>query len=165
MPSLASITTFRDFRALDGRLGYIVGAQAVTFIKDDIGMDGIRKLLSAVGIGHFWDDAYREVSGKTWNSFVTAFPARVRALASRYPGVAFAADSPEGAGVSYVLYGYDAGSAVRVTIENARFGGSSTKSASASGCLFGFLAANWPAGSYTFTASGGAGLVTSTVRK
>jgi hypothetical protein len=165
MPSLASITSFRDFQALDGRLGYIVGAQAVTFIKDDIGMDGIRKMLSAVGIGHFWDDAYREVSGKTWASFVASFPERVRALAPRYPGVAFAADSPDGPGASYVLYGYDPGGAVRVTIENTRFGGSSTKNADPSGCLFGFLAGNWPSGSYTFTASGRAGLVTSTLRK
>src|SRR4029079_3572254 len=99
-----------------GRLGYIVGAQAVSFIRDEIGMDGIRKMLSAVGIGHHWDDAYRDVSGKTWESFGTSVPARVRALAARYSEFTFAAESPDGPGVSYVLYGYDAGSAVRVTI-------------------------------------------------
>ena len=165
MPSLASITALRDFQALDGRLGYIVGAQAVTFLKDDIGMAGIRKMLSAVGVGHYWDDAYREVSGKTWESFTVSFPERVRALAPRYPGVAFAADTAAGPGASYVLYGYDPGSSVRVTIDSARFGGSETKSASAQGCLYGFLGASWPSGSYSFTASGRAGSVSSTLRK
>ena len=165
MPSLASITALRDFRALNGRLGYIVGAQAVTFLMDEIGMDGIRKMLSAVGVGRYWDDAYREVSGKTWESFTASFPARVRALAPRYPGVALAADTAAGPGVSYVAYGYDPFSLVRVTIENARFAGSSTKAANAHGCLYGFLGSSWPSGSYRLTASGSAGSVSSTLTK
>lgn len=165
MPSLASITALRDFQALDGRLGYIVGAQAVTFLKDEIGMAGIRKMLSIVGVGRYWDDAYREVSGKTWESFTTTFPERVRALAPRYPGVAFAPDTAVGPGASYIAYGYDPGGTVRVTIENSRFGGSSTRSADPSGCLYGFLGSNWPSGSYSFLASGRAGVVSSTLRK
>ena len=165
MPSLASITALSDFQALDGRLGYQVGAQAVSFMKTDIGLEGLRKMLSSVGIGHHWDDAYREASGKSWESFTTAFSDRVLALAPRYPGVAYAADTIAGAGVSYVVYGYDPGSSVRVNIENSRFGGVQTKIANGSGCLNGFVGASWPSGTYSLTASGHAGVVSSTLRK
>ena len=165
MPSLASMTQLRDFQALDGRLGYVIGAQAVSFMKADIGMEGIRKMLSSVGIGHHWDDAYREASGKSWESFTTSFADRVLALAPRYPGVAYATNTIAGPGVSYLVYGYGPGTAVRVSIENSRFGGTETRTTNASGCSYGFLGASWPSGTYSFTASGRGGVVSSTLRK
>ena len=165
MPSLASMTQLSDFQALDGRLGYVVGAQAVTFMKADIGMEGIRKMLSSVGIGHHWDDAYREASGKSWESFTASFADRVFALAPRYPGVAYAADTAVGAGVTYVVYGYPPGTSVRVNIDSARFGGGQTRTTSTAGCMQGYLGSSWPSGTYSFTASGRGGVVNSTLRK
>ena len=165
MPALASMTANRDFQSLGSRIGYIVGAQAVRFMRDDIGMDAIRKILSSVAIGHHWDDAYREASGKSWDEFVVAFPDRVRALAPRYPGVAFATDTPEGPGVSYVLFGYTPGTNVRVRVENSRFTGGGTHPVDETGCYLGWLGSSWPAGSYSFSASGSNGSVTATVRK
>jgi len=165
MPTLASITANRDFQSLGSRIGYIVGAQAVRFMRDDIGMDAIRKMLSSVAIGHHWDDAYREASGRSWDEFVAAFPDRVRALAPRYPGVAFATDTPDGPGVSYVIFGYTPETNVRVRVENARFTGGGTHPVDETGCYLGWLGSNWPSGTYSFTASGKDGSVTATLRK
>ncbi len=165
MPSLASMTANRDFQALQGRLGYFVGAQAVQFMKDDIGIDGLRKILTDLALGHFWDAAYLSASGKTWESFREDFARRVRDLAPRYPGVAFAPDTPGGPGVAYVVYGYAAGSNVRVNITGGNFLGNSTHATDAAGCYYGYLGSTWPPGTYSLTATGGAGSVQATLRK
>jgi hypothetical protein len=165
MPSLASMTANRDFQALNGRIGYFVGAQAVQFMKDDVGIDGLRKMLTDLAVGHYWDAAYLSASGKTWESFRDDFARRVKDLAPRYPGVAFASDTPGGPGVAYVVYGYAAGSSVRVNIQSGNFFGNSTHATDAAGCYYGYLGSTWPSGTYGFTATGGAGTVQSTLRK
>ena len=164
-PSLSAMSANRDFQSLGSRIGYIVGAQAVQFMRDDIGMDAIRKILSSVAIGHHWDDAYREASGKSWDDFVAAFPDRMRTLAAKYPGVTFATDTPDGPGVSFILYGYPPESTVRVRIENSRFTGGGSHAMDENGCYLGWLGGNWPSGSYSFTATGPGGSLSATLRK
>ena len=165
MPSLTNLESLKFFQSLDDRIGYAVGAQAVQFLRDDIGWAGLQKMVTLLATGYNWHTAYTSVTGKSWDEWSALFPNRLRALAPRYPGVAFATDTPAGAGESFVLYGYAANSTVRVNIENARFAGGGTHTMSGGGCYFGYLGSNWPAGTYSFTATGGAGTVSTTVRK
>jgi hypothetical protein len=135
---------------------YYEGQQAAQFLRDDIGLPGVIAVLTRMSQGQTYDQAYLAVSGMSSQTFATAFPARLAALASS-PGITLTADSPSGTGLNgpgYVLYGYVPNSTVTLNITGAATGVTNTnktKQVDQYGVYVSSLGSEWPADTYTFT--------------
>src|SRR2546429_8747186 len=87
------------------------------------GAGGQTNLLDKMAGGLPVESAYEAASGRSFTSFVADLPARARALADRYPGVAVTRRLFDGA-VVYVAYGQPGDSRVTIDIRNSGdFGG------------------------------------------
>jgi hypothetical protein len=133
---------------------YIAAYEAVQLLREDLTPAGVVKLFDMIGLGWTFEQAYHEVSGGDFSVFDQRFPERVRAVAPSYPGVATANDTPRGAGLSFVLYGFRPGATVRISISGNGYTAAQTVTMDAFGVYFSWLGASWPAGTYTITTAG-----------
>jgi hypothetical protein len=155
LPSLADmqdLTTWNGRSGLDASYQYLVAAQAVRFLRADLGPLKLSALLESIRTGTGLPAGYTALTGRSFDEFVASFPARARAAAEPLPGLAVAPDSPEGPGISLIAYGFAPGSSLTVQVSGAATGRSS-KGVDKFGNELIVLGGDFPAGRYTATAT------------
>ena len=159
LADLTSPFTWSQRTASEAEYQYAVAAQAVQFLRADVGMSGELLLFDLMSQGRTFNEAYRIVAGRSVAEFDAGFAARVRALSPTYPGVATAADSPTGPGLTFIAYGLPANTVVTYAISGTSSSRQTTRTTDAYGFFYTFLDNAWPAGSYTMTVNWSAGSV------
>ena len=150
---------------LGGQYEYYAAAQAVRQLRDRVGMTGVLRILEVMSAGASLPEAYAFVAGEPFDAFAAAYPARTRAVAPSYPGIATATDTVAGPGLSIIFYGFLPGATVSYSITGGGSAGYNTVRASDYGTYSSFLGSDWPAGTYTISASWSGGVVTTTATK
>ncbi len=169
--TLFAIDDLSDLATWDRRTGlaadyqYHAASAAATFLRDDVGQDGLVRILVALGEGRSFNAAYAAVALRPFSEFATAYANRVRGLASAYPGLGTATDTPRGPGLMLILYGFAPSTEVTVTLSAGRETGRSTTMASPYGAGAIVVGSDFPPGTYTISAAGANGRVTVTARK
>ena len=165
--SLADLRSQAAWNARDGLAGqfqYHAASQAVRQLRDRIGMTGTLRILGAMGAGMSFEEAYAFVAGEAFDAFAASYVARTLALATTYPGIATAPDTVVGPGLSIMFYGFRPGSLISYSVSGAGSSSSSTF-ATQYGTYVSFLGSDWPAGTYTITATWSGGVVTTVATK
>jgi hypothetical protein len=154
--------SFTNVKDLSRDLAYVQSAQMVSFLREDLGRDGLGRIFSLVEQGAGFEAAYQQVAGKGIGEFAAALPDRMLALAPAYPGTALAPDAPIGRGPSLLVYGLKPRTPVSIELlaPGARLLSSGTTD---DGGLYFVLLSNVAAGTYTASVSGSA-TATATVR-
>jgi hypothetical protein len=148
-----------------GTYQYYEASQAVQLLRTDIGTAGVIRILEALGRGQTFDAAYATVSGQPLSTFYATVSQRIRAISPTYPGITTATDTPEGAGMAIMLYGFPANAQVTLTVGGAASSVPRSVTVSAIGTYVTYLNAGWPAGSYTITATWSGGTVSASSSK
>jgi hypothetical protein len=148
-----------------GSFQYFEASQAAQLLRTDVGTAGVIRILEAMGRGQTFDAAYATVAGQPLSTFYATASMRIRAIAPTYPGIATAADTPEGAGMAFMFYGLPPNAPITVTIGGAASSVPQSATASSIGTYSSYLNAGWPAGTYTFTATWNGGSVSSSGTK
>jgi hypothetical protein len=159
LADLTSPLTWSERLEPGARYQYAVAAQAVQFLRADVGMGGELLIFNLMAQGHTFNEAYGIVAGRSVAQFDSGFAARVGALAPKYPGVSTAPDSLTGPGLTFFMYGLPANAAVAYSISGTSSSNQVTRTTDAYGFLSTFLDNAWPAGSYTMTVNWSAGSV------
>ena len=137
--------------AADGQVWQAV--ETVRLLRADIGAAGLNRLLDLLKQGKTFADAYFGASGKKFDDFAAGVPARLKALASSYPGIAYAQDQPDGVpGLFVIAYGLAPNSTVALSLvhQNGQTY-ASQGAASSHGTFGGYLPLTAPAGQYFVT--------------
>lgn len=169
--TLADLTSRYTWAARSDTLAtyeYAVAGQAIGLLRSDIGMPGELAMFSALAGGASFETAYSVAAGRPFSDFANAYAARIKALAPAYPALATAQDAPTGAGITFVVYGLPASSPFTLAITGSNgyhLLGSGARTADAYGVYYSYLAAGWPAGSYTISATWSGGVVSTAVVK
>ena len=168
---LTSQGTWNARQGLVSTYQYAEASQIVQLLRNDIALAGQLQILSLLGAGRSFEEAYGAVTGRSWADFAASVPSRLRAIATS-PGIAFASDSFAGAGANgptFVIYGYQPNSVVTLSIRGIATGFASSgrfQSVDAFGVYWSRLGTAWPADTYEFTVtSGSAATVTGTFTK
>jgi hypothetical protein len=148
-----------------GSYQYYEASQAVQLIRGDVGAAGIIRILDLMGQGQTFDAAYTTTTGQPFATYLSTYAARIRAIAPFYPGIQTAGDSIAGPGLSFMLYGFTANAQVTVNISGAASATPQTVTTSSIGTYMNYLDDQWPAGSYTFSATWSGGTVSTTAVK
>ncbi len=159
LDELTSQVAWSRRSSLDATYQYAVSAQAVLLLRSDIGLPAEQLLFTLMRQGQTFDAAYQLVAGRPLAAFADAFPARVLALAPRYPGVATAPDSPGGPGLTFVVYGLPPGAVFVYEISGPSSSLGRLAATDGEGVFYTYLDERWPAGSYTLTATWSGGVV------
>ena len=163
--SLADMTDVNTWNARPGLGGiyqYYAASQAVRFLRSDLGMAGVIRILDLASQGVAFADAYTIVSGQPFAAFAGAYPLRVRLLAPAYPGIVTSTDTARGPGMTVELYGFTPGSQVTLAISGPANSVPSTRTIDQYGTSTTFLDSQWPTGTYTLTVTWSGGTVTAT---
>ncbi|HEY6203125.1 MAG TPA: hypothetical protein VI056_08775 [Candidatus Limnocylindria bacterium] len=172
--STAELTSQGSWNSREGALStyqYAEASQIVGLLRSDIGLPGQMQILTLLGAGRTFEEAYGAVTGRSWAEFAASVPARLRAIATS-PGIAFAPDSTAGTGANgatFVIFGYQPSSVVTVSIRGVATGssnGGQFRIVDEMGVYWSWLGTSWPADTYRFTVtSGNAPTVTGTFIK
>ena len=161
--SPAELTEQGTWNSRQGQLSryqYAEASQIVHLLRSEIGIGGQMQILSLLGAGRTFEEAYGAVTGRSWAEFAASVPSRLRALAPA-PGIAFAPDSIAGAGAqgpTFVVYGYQPNSQVTLSIRGLSTGLTSSgrfQSVDEFGVYWNRLGTAWPADTYEFTVTSG----------
>jgi len=164
--SLADMTSQTAWNARPGQAGtyqYYEAAELVRLIRDRVSAAGVIRILELMGAGEAFEAAYADVAAESFATFAASYPARLRAVAPSYPGITTAPDTVAGPGLSIVFYGFAPGSQMTYTVTGP--GASSaprTVAVSAYGTASTYLDQQWPAGTYSVTATYAGGSVSAT---
>jgi hypothetical protein len=141
---------------------YVQSAQMVSFLRDDVGRDGLVRIFALVEEGAGFEAAYQQVAGKGIGEFAAALPDRMLALAPAFPGIVVAGDAPTGPGPSLLVYGLRPRTPVSIEL---RAGGARATSSGTTddGGLYFVLLDTVSTGTYTATVTGSA-TTTATIR-
>lgn len=115
--SFADITDQNQWNSRAGLLKtyqYYEAAEAVQFLRDDLSAASVLRIFDTIARGAIFPTAYSTVAGKPFDTFSAAFPARVRALAPSYPGVAAGFDP---AALIVFPYGFAPSSSITITVD------------------------------------------------
>ena len=151
---LAALETQESWNAVVGWAGYYKYQQAARvteLLRADVGGSApIARLYERIRGGQSVAAAYAAMTGRSFAAFVDELPRRLGDAAA--PGIATTRGTPQGPGLSYVLYGFEPASEITVAIEGP---GASTREAvrvSPQGAAFAWLDDTWPSGRYALTA-------------
>ena len=164
---LTALVTQQGWNAItswEGYYKYQEAARAVQLLRDDVGEAAIPRLYARIRAGDDVARAYAALAGRSFGAFVDDLAARMLDGADA-PGIATASGTPEGAGTSYVLYGFAPDSDIDISIAGRYVFASQTVRASPQGSWFGWLDDSLPAGPYRITAASTATCVTITAAK
>jgi hypothetical protein len=164
LTSLVRQESWNAITGWDGYYKYQEAARVMELLRADVGASPIERLYERIRQGEDVASAYASLSGNTFASFVATLPDRLLADAQA-PGIATARGTPDGAGVSYVLYGFDPGSELALTIASAHSASTQRVQVSPRGTTFAWLGDDLPRGTYTLTAASAAICVSVTVAK
>jgi hypothetical protein len=145
---------------------YYEASEAARFVRQDVGIPGTVAILESMRAGESFDAAFQRVTGRSTADFALAFPSRLKATVTPYPGVALAGDTSAGPGLTLVAYGFAPSTTVHIDISAAGYVPSDTTQVTdAYGAVrsYAAVANGWPAtGTYTITVSDGSRTVTAT---
>ena len=100
-----------------GYYKYQEAARATELLRADIGGETpIARLYDRLRRGENVAQAYSALTSRSFDDFVAGLGARMREGLPRGPAIVTVATAPEGAGASYLLYGFAPSSTVSVTI-------------------------------------------------
>ena len=130
-------------------------------------MAGELAMFQRMAQGASFEDAYAGVAGRPFADFAASFSQRIRALAV-YPGIATSPTTPVGPGLDFALYGLPSNAVFSLSIvgnNGYSLAGSSLRLADAYGFFASYIAAGWPPGTYTISATwAGGGVSTAAVK-
>ena len=156
--------SFNSFVSWAGYYKYQQSARVTELLREDIGGETpIAVVYERLRRGQNIAQAYAGLTGRTWDAFTAALPVRMRALGEG-PGIVALPVAPDGAGASYLVYGFPSEAPLTVTavgpvIENWAL------NASPFGAVFDTLLPPLPRGTYALTVSDGTTTVKATVKK
>jgi hypothetical protein len=162
--SLADMTDQTQWNLRPNPLGaqqYYEAQQAVQLLRDDVKLSGEIQILTLMGQGQTFENAYAAVAGRTFDTFASSFTARMAAVAPP-TGIVTVPDSiAGGAGnvPTFIAYGFAPGSTINLAIRGQSFGfinTTPTKTVNSGGVYSSYLGTDWPADNYTFTVTQGA---------
>jgi hypothetical protein len=139
---------------------YTVSAEAVRVLRADIGMAGITRLLTLMRSGQSFASAFQSVRGMSYASFDALLPSRITAGLA-YPGLATAANTPEGSGLYVVAYGLTPYERVSYTVTGPGGQSQNSRSATKDGVVRWYYATLTP-GTYQISLTTSSGRVIST---
>ena len=142
---------------------YYQAAQLTLMLRADVGQTGIVQILSSVGRGGSFADAYATVAGKPFGDFDAHFSERAKALATTYPGIAAVTDSIVGPGLTFIVYGLKPYTSTTLEVRMGDQASIRTTTPNTYGVLWYYLAGNWTSGSYKITALQGSTSVSVTI--
>jgi hypothetical protein len=149
--ALDTIATLADWHRSYARLGialYAVSAEAVTAMETRLGRPAMLALLTEVGAGARFEDAYRAHAGETLEAFMSRFTGEGTFAATVAVGTA-----PDGGGnIRWTLGGFSPNSDVRITISGKSYDLAFTVRTDGIGMYRGTFGSTSAAGSYTLTA-------------
>jgi hypothetical protein len=157
---LISRTTWSARSAVDASYAYALSAQAVLFLRADIGMAGEILMFDLMRQGKSFYDAYDIAAGRSYLDFESDFTTRIATLAPLAPGIATAPDSQEGAGITFIVYGLPPNTSFTLSISGTAESIPVTRTADAYGFYSSYLDESWRPGPYTFSATWSGGTVT-----
>jgi hypothetical protein len=154
LPSLAMLSdlgAWNDRTGLDHLYQYYAAAQAAQFLVDDLTIPGLLRVLNMVGTGTSFAKALAQaVPDFDYNAFASRLSDRVTALVPTYPGIAVAAGSPDGTGITVIAYGLTPNApatiATKGPLERLAAG-----RVDPYGIYVKYLGAEWPVGEYRVT--------------
>jgi hypothetical protein len=147
-----------------GYYKYQQAARTTELLRQDVGGDTpIARVYARISRGETIGQAYANLTGKSWDSFVFALPERIRTTAPG-PGIVALPRSPEGAGASYLVYGFLPEALLTVTATGPVIETWSLK-ASPFGAVFDALLPPLPRGTYALSVSDGTTAVKAVVTK
>ena len=154
LPGLAGsiFQTYRD--PVEIAAAYAEAAQATRYLRDEIGQDGIVRMLELIGEGASFRVAYLRVTGKLTGNFEDDFPPRAAQIAPG-AGIAITASAPTGIGPFALAYGFPPKTTLNLVASNAAGRSTATGTTSPYGTAA-VLLDPLPAGSYTVVATAGA---------
>ena len=149
--TLETVTTLAEWHRAYAQIGpalYAVSAETVRAMETTIGRDGMFALLSAVGRGASFEDAYRARSGESLDEFVARFTA---ALALR-ANVTFGTVADSSGNFMWTLSAFAPNTDVAVRITGTSYDLTYTVRTDAIGMYRGTFGSTAALGTYTLTA-------------
>ena len=168
MDALGSLFTLADLTSgfawsqrseAEAKYQYAVAAIAVQFLRADVGMAGERLIFDLMAQGRTFDEAYRNVAGRSVAEFSAGFAARVRRLTFRWPGLVAVPGSQSGSGLTFIAWGLPANAVIRYAIGGTSSSRQLTETTEAYGSFWTYIDNSWPAGLYTITVSWSGGSI------
>jgi hypothetical protein len=178
--TVQELTSQRVWNTREGLVAsyqYSEAQQIVQLLRDDVTMFGVLEILTALGSGKTFEEAYGAIPGRR-TDFAASVAERIRAQGTtrfplvipypRPPGIDFAPDSVAGPGAegpTFVLWGFAPNSSVTLFIRGAATGftnGSRSVVVDQYGVYWNRLGTSWPADTYEFTVTNNNGV---TIRK
>jgi hypothetical protein len=161
--TLADMTDISVWNARPGLAGiaqYYAASQAVQFLRQDLGLAGVVRMLDLMAQGMAFAAAYQTVSSLPYTAFESSYAQRVRLLSPSYPAIVTSPDTSRGPGMTILMYGFAPGSQITLAISGAASNIPSGRTVDAYGTSSTFLDSTWPAGSYTISVTYNGGTVT-----
>lgn len=149
VPSLAELArheTWSGRGAEEVEARYVISAAVVELIERELAREGVLRLLSLVGAGRPFDEAYAEVSGRSIVALAESLPSSLAGLGP-FPAIAVA--ESEDPYVRWMAYGFPAGSPLTVRISGERYSVEYAAQSDGDGTLVGTFGRTAPPGSYT----------------
>lgn len=156
--SLDQLSTPLDWTLRNAELngaGYRIAAQAASLIREQLGTDGLIRVLNETRRTGDFAAAYHGEAGESLSTFTRSFPARL-AMAHAQPR---ASVSHVDRGIEYTLQGFAPGSVIEVRIEGAQYELEFSATADADGFFEALFGSTSPVGDYRLTATGSFGTV------
>ena len=165
LEDMRSPIVWQNRPGLAGEVQYDAATEAVKLLRADIGQAGVVKILALMGDGKTFDDAYATVAGAPLSRFATAYPQRIKALATGYPGIATSTTSPIGRGFTFIVYGFTPQTPITIEVLSSTRGARITPMVSTYGVLWYYVGDEFPPATYSITATGANGSVSAVVVK
>jgi hypothetical protein len=156
-----TVTTLAEWHRAHARIGdalYAVSAETVSAIEAQIGGDGVLALLTEVGRGARFEDAYRARAGEGLDEFIARFTGEIAR-----PSVAVGSAVDAGGNFRWTLSGFTPNSDVRVTITSKSYDLVYTVRTDGIGMYRGTFGSTARVGVYTLTAQAATTSATATL--
>jgi hypothetical protein len=151
---------------VDASYAYALSAQAIIFLRSDIGMAGELRMFDLMTAGQSFYDSYDIAAGRSFHDFQFEYTDRIRALAPQGPAIVTAVDGPEGAAnLTFIVYGLPPNTSFTLSIAGTEQSVPVTRTADAYGFFYSYLDERWRPGPYSISVTWSGGTVTGTGTK
>ena len=149
-----------------GYYKYQEAARAAELLRADVGGPApIASVYERLRRGENLAQAYAALTGRSFDDFIATLGTRMREGIATAPGVVTAQPATDGAGASFLLWGFPPASTVTLTISGPRMSESSAVQVSPFGAVFDGIPATRAQGGYTLSVQHPGGVITAKVRK
>ncbi|MDP9251447.1 MAG: hypothetical protein M3O80_00445 [Chloroflexota bacterium] len=163
LSTLVSQGQWNNITSWAGYYKYQEAARATELLREDIGgTDPIARLYERLRRGEDVARAYASLTGRTFDSFVSALAARFTAGIPAGPAVVMTAGPQAGHGVGYLLYGFGSEETVTIHIVGRRTEETEEVAVSPQGAHFAEIVDRYPPGTYVIAITRGDAVIAST---